>query len=90
MSSAVVFSFESNTTKISMCSSIACDGCYGNSGPRTNLSDFGESLFALVNEKLWPINQVCTDLMYGKYDIIHAYYNALKMMSWLTCFSAVS
>ena len=29
----------------------------------TNLSDLGESLFALVNEELWPINQVCADLI---------------------------
>ena len=32
----------------------------------THLGDFGESLLALVYEKLGPVNQVCVDLTHGR------------------------
>ena len=65
MSLAVIFSFESNTVYKDKINNLvhAASQLSGNTGPGTNLSDLGESLFALVNEKLWPINQMCTDLI---------------------------
>lgn len=38
----------------------------------THLGDFGESLLALVYEKLGPVNQVCVDLTReGKWQCTH-------------------
>ena len=64
MFSAVIFSFESNTIHKDKKEQHRQQYVMViRSNPGTNLSDLGESLFALVNEKLWPVNQVRIDLI---------------------------